>query len=56
MPFLVDTNRAAQIICSGIARGRDEIAFPIPFSWMIKALRIVPYPLYRMIMEKAWKR
>jgi short-subunit dehydrogenase len=56
MPFLIDADRAARIICSGIARGRDEIAFPIPFSWMIKALRILPYPLYRKIMVMAWKR
>jgi len=53
MPFLIDADRAARIICRGIERGKDEIAFPIPFSWIIKAMRIIPYPIYKMIMSRA---
>lgn len=56
MPFLMDADRAAEVMCNGIAKGKDEISFPIPFSWMIKLMRIVPYPLYALIMRRAWKR
>ena len=53
MPFLIEADRAARTICAGIARGKDEIAFPFPFSWMIKAMRIIPFPLYKSIMSRA---
>ncbi len=53
MPFLMEVGPAARVICSGIARGKDEIAFPVPFSWMIKAMRIIPFPLYKLIMSRA---
>jgi short-subunit dehydrogenase len=56
MPFLIDADRAATIICDGIEKGKDEIAFPIPFSWGIKLMRILPYPIYQWIMDKSWKR
>jgi short-subunit dehydrogenase len=55
MPFLVDADRAAKIMCDGIARGRDEITFPIPFNWIIKVMRIIPYPIYKRIMSRAVK-
>jgi short-subunit dehydrogenase len=56
MPFIVEPERAAKIICSGIARARDEISFPVPFNWAIKLMRILPYPIYKRIMDKTWKR
>jgi short-subunit dehydrogenase len=56
MPFLMDADRAARIICSGIERGRKEIAFPIPFSWTIQLMRIIPYPIYEWIMTRVWRR
>jgi short-subunit dehydrogenase len=55
MPFLVDADRAAKIMCDGIARGRDEISFPVPFNWAIKVMRIIPYPIYKRIMSRAVK-
>jgi short-subunit dehydrogenase len=55
MPFLIDADRAARIMCDGIARGKDEITFPIPFNWIIKVMRIIPYPIYKRIMSRAVK-
>ena len=55
MPFLIDADRAARIICSGIAREKDEISFPIPFNWAIKLLRILPYPIYKALISNAVK-
>lgn len=55
MPFLVDADRAAKVICAGIARGKDEVSFPIPFNWIIKGMRVIPYPIYKRIMSRAVK-
>lgn len=56
MPFLIEPEKAARIICSGIARNRKEISFPIPFSWTIRLLRIIPSPFYNWIMTRVWRR
>ena len=56
MPFMIEPDRAARIICKGIRRQRNEITFPIPFNWFIKFLRILPMPLYSAIMRMTWKR
>ncbi len=56
MPFLVEPDRAARIIRRGIERRRNEVTFPFPFNWFIKFLRILPMPLYMLIMGMTWKR
>ena len=56
MPFLIESDKAARIICSGIARGRSDISFPFPFSWTIRFLRLLPHPIYNWIMTRVWKR
>jgi short-subunit dehydrogenase len=56
MPFLVEPERAARIICSGIARQKDEIVFPFPFSWAIKLMRLLPGWLYNAIIFMSWKQ
>jgi len=56
MPFLVEPERAARIIASGIAKGRKSISFPFPFNWTIQFLRVIPYPLYEWIITRVWRR
>lgn len=56
MPFLIEPEKAARIICNAVARGRSEVSFPIPFSWTIRLLRILPYPIYNWIMTRVWRR
>jgi len=56
MPFLMDVDRAAAIILRGLARDRKEIHFPARFSWLLKTLRILPYPIYERIVTAAVKR
>jgi short-subunit dehydrogenase len=56
MPFLTEPDQAARIICSGIEREKDLIAFPFPFSTAMRLMRILPYPIYKWIMMKAWTR
>lgn len=45
MPFLVSAEDAAERIVSGLAKGRNEIAFPKRFTWMLRALGALPRPL-----------
>jgi short-subunit dehydrogenase len=56
MPFLMEADRAARVMCDGIARGRAELSFPFPFSTTIALMRIIPHPIYNRIMARVWKR
>lgn len=41
MPFLVETDKAAQIIAKGLSKNKGRIAFPFPvhfFGWLVGAL------------------
>ena len=53
MPFLMEVDRAAEILADGLERGAREIHFPKPLSWTIKTLRVLPYPLYSWLIRKA---
>jgi short-subunit dehydrogenase len=50
MPFLVPVDRAAAAIVRDIERGKMESHFPKPFSWTLKLLRVLPYPLYHRLI------
>jgi short-subunit dehydrogenase len=52
MPFIISAEDAADIIVEGIRRGKKEIHFPWQFSWLLKALRVIPYPLYELIVSR----
>jgi short-subunit dehydrogenase len=46
MPFLVPLDEAARRICDGFERGGFEITFPRRLAWPMKAINLLPYPLY----------
>ncbi len=56
MPMLMDVDRAAAIIRSGLARGRPLIAFPLPMYLLVRLVAALPAPLgdriYRRMPEK----
>jgi len=56
MPFLVEADKAARIMCDGIAKRKDEVSFPIPFNWTIALMRVIPWFIYKPIMRRVWKR
>jgi short-subunit dehydrogenase len=56
MPFLISAERAANYIYDGLRKGKMEIHFPPAFSWTLKALRILPYPLYHHLIRIRTRR
>jgi short-subunit dehydrogenase len=56
MPGLMDADRAAAIIVRGLRRDRKEIHFPARFSWTLKVLRALPFPIYERIVTAAVRR
>lgn len=53
MPFLMKVDAAANRIADGMDTHRFEITFPRRFAYILKFLRILPYPLYYAIAKKA---
>lgn len=51
MPALVDADDAAAIIVRGLERGKKEIHFPARFTWTLKLMRVLPYPIYERIVK-----
>jgi NAD(P)-dependent dehydrogenase (short-subunit alcohol dehydrogenase family) len=45
MPFIISADKAAARIVAGIASNRFEITMPRRFTWLLKFLRLLPYPL-----------
>jgi len=55
-PGLMDADRAAAIIVRGLALGRKEIYFPAWLTWTLRALRLLPAPLFDRLVAVAVKR
>ena len=55
MPFLMEAPAAAKVMCDGIANKRKEISFPFPFNWIMRCIRVLPYPLFEILARKSWK-
>jgi short-subunit dehydrogenase len=56
MPGLLDADKAAAIIVRGLARDQNEIHFPARLSWTLKALRLLPAPLYDRLVTAVVRR
>jgi NAD(P)-dependent dehydrogenase (short-subunit alcohol dehydrogenase family) len=52
MPFLVPVETAAARIAAGMNRTGFEITFPRRFTWMLKALRLLPYRGYFAVVGR----
>lgn len=51
MPFLIEPEAAARIICDGFERGGFEISFPWQLVALSKFVRALPYPLKFWLMD-----
>ncbi len=56
MPFLMKVDQASRRIIAGMHSGRFEITFPKRLSWMLKALRLLPYGLALRLTARAASR
>lgn len=55
MPALLKPDDAARRIVSGIVKGGFEITFPKRFTYVLKTLKLLPYPAYFWLVSKATK-
>ncbi|MEM5492221.1 SDR family NAD(P)-dependent oxidoreductase [Hoeflea sp. AS16] len=58
MPALITPGQAAKRIAQGLKSGAFEITFPRRFTYVLKALQLLPYPAYFWLMNAAtgWKK
>jgi NADP-dependent 3-hydroxy acid dehydrogenase YdfG len=53
MPFLMPVEDAAERLWQALETGRGfEIVFPRRFAWLMKALNLLPYPLYFPLVSR----
>ena len=53
MPFLMEPDVSAKIICDGFERKGFEITFPRRLAWLLKAINFLPYALYFPLVRAA---
>ncbi|MGB0695848.1 MAG: SDR family NAD(P)-dependent oxidoreductase [Rhodospirillaceae bacterium] len=52
MPFMVEPERAAEIILRGLARNRGRISFPWQMAWIAGLTRLLPQSLIDRIQDR----
>jgi NAD(P)-dependent dehydrogenase (short-subunit alcohol dehydrogenase family) len=56
MPFIIEAEQAAKIICDGFERGGFEITFPRRLAFAVKLAAVLPYPLCFFLMRRLTAR
>lgn len=56
MPFLMEPEKAARVICDGFARAGFEITFPRRLAYAFKFATLLPYPWFFQVMRRATAR
>jgi NADP-dependent 3-hydroxy acid dehydrogenase YdfG len=58
MPFLMKNDAAALRVCDGFSKGGFELTFPRRFSYILKAINLLPYSLYFALIGKTtgWRK
>ena len=58
MPFIMTNEQAAKRVVDGFERGGFEITFPRRFAYLLKAINLLPYPLYFAIVGRTtgWRK
>lgn len=55
MPCLVSAPQAAEAIFNGIAKNQSDIHFPKRFTWILKALALLPFPIWKTLASRMTK-
>jgi NAD(P)-dependent dehydrogenase (short-subunit alcohol dehydrogenase family) len=53
MPFLMEVKDAAQRLVRGLGSGGFEITFPRRFTYGLKLINLLPYPIYFWLVKRA---
>jgi NAD(P)-dependent dehydrogenase (short-subunit alcohol dehydrogenase family) len=53
MPFLMKADEAARRTIEGLQRGGFEIAYPRRFAAILRLARLLPYPVFYKLIDKA---
>ncbi len=56
MPFIMSQEEAARRIVDGFEKGGFEITFPRRLSWVMKAVNLLPYPVYFWLIAHGTRR
>lgn len=56
MPFLMEVEDAAKAMRKGMDGGGFEITFPKRFTWLVKAMSVLPYALYFPMVRKGTQK
>lgn len=56
MPFIMAPSDAARRIVDGFQRGGFEITFPRRLAWVMKAINLLPYPVYFWLIRQGARR
>jgi short-subunit dehydrogenase len=54
MPFLVDPEESARIVCDGLERCKRDISYPWQMNLIVKFGRLLPAPMYESIVNRLW--
>lgn len=52
MPFIISPKSAAEVILKGLEKRKFEIHFPKKFTFFLKVLRLLPYPIFFFLTKK----
>jgi len=52
MPFLMTPQEAANRTVKGLAKRHFEVTFPRRFTWLLKIMRLLPYPIFFWLTRK----
>lgn len=55
MPMSVSVEYASKKIRSGLSKKKSEIHFPISFTWILKAIRLCPFGVQKLLIEKLFR-
>lgn len=53
MPFIMDVDDAAKRLVKGLKSKSFEITFPKRFTYWLKAINLLPYPIYFWLVKRA---
>ncbi|MGI9382773.1 MAG: SDR family NAD(P)-dependent oxidoreductase [Methyloligellaceae bacterium] len=52
MPMIMSVDNAAERLLQGLARDKFEITFPRRFTFLMKMIRLLPYPLFFWLVRR----